>query len=141
MVASLAHDHWRGEWRRQKGEKPRIMKTTDAAWIAARGGATGLDIAATPYDGLPADWQRENKLAAAVAVDQILLSIMSDTPLQDYFGFVERAAAVVHAKWVERNDSWCNEELKKPYDELPEGEKEKDRLFVRQVIEVLRQNI
>ncbi len=43
----------------------------------------------------------------------------------------ERAAAAVHRAWLERHHPTRAEDLR-PYDELSEGEKEKDRAFVRQ---------
>ncbi len=136
LVAGQAHDDWRAEWRRQNGDKPRIKKTTDAAWSATHAGASELDIAATAYVDLPADWQRENKLGAEVVVDEVLKAVSNGQMLGD--DFIEKASAVVHMSWLERNSSWAAPELKVPYGDLPEGEKEKDRLFVRRAIESFR---
>lgn len=137
VVAGQAHEDWRNEWKRQNGDKPRIKKTSDTMWVAAHGGATELDIAATAYADLPADWQKENKLGAEVVADEVLAAIAASRTLDD--AFIEDASAIVHAKWVERNGSWAAEELKKPYADLPEGEKEKDRIFVRRAVEAYRQ--
>ena len=131
-VAGQAHEDWRGQWKAQNGDTPRIKKTSDAAWSAANSGQTDLDIAATAYAELPSDWQTENKLGAEVVVDAVLQAVAAGTELSD--SFIEAAAAPTHAKWVERND-WASEELKRPYAELPETEKEKDRVFVRRAIE------
>ena len=36
--------------------------------------------------------------------------------------------AKVHEEWLKRNGSWAEEKLKVPYEQLPEVEKEKDRV-------------
>lgn len=136
LVAGQAHDDWRAEWRRQNGDKPRIKQTTDANWSAMHAGASELDIAATAYADLPSDWQGENKLGAEVVVDEVLKAASNNRSFDA--AFIEEAAAVVHAKWVERNGSWAAAELKVPYVDLSEGEKEKDRIFVRRAIESFR---
>lgn len=51
--------------------------------------------------------------------------------------FVERAAATVHAAWVERNHNHVRNELKVPYHELPETEKDKDRTFVNDALDMI----
>jgi len=48
--------------------------------------------------------------------------------------FVEEASAAVHDKWLERNGEWAPVEQKKPFGELAEEEKEKDRVQVRKAI-------
>lgn len=136
-IAGQAHEDWRDQWKLQNGDKSRIKKTTDTAWSASHNDATEFDIAATSYVDLPADWQKENKLGAEVATDAVLMAVDDGRTFDD--AFVEDAAAIVHAKWVERNGSWAAEELKKPYAELPEDEKEKDRVFVRRAIDAYLQ--
>lgn len=132
-VAGQAHEDWRNEWRKQNGDKPRVKTTRDEAWSTAHSGATEVDIAATTYADLPADWQGENKRGAEVVVDAVLAAAQSGRAIDATF--VEEAAATAHAKWVERNGSWAAESLKVPYAELPETEKEKDRIFVRRAVE------
>lgn len=131
-VATAAHELWREQYRAVNGDKPRIKKTKDSAYVEANG-TDQVDIAALSYPELPSDWQGENKLGAEVAVDAVLEATQSGRKLDE--NFVEEAATTAHVKWVERNGSWCAEELKKPYAELPEDEKEKDRFFVRKAIE------
>ncbi|TSC93127.1 MAG: hypothetical protein CEN89_242 [Candidatus Berkelbacteria bacterium Licking1014_7] len=53
--------------------------------------------------------------------------------------FVEEASSKLHDAWLERNGEWAPEEQKKPYEELPEDEKEKDRAQVRKAIEIYNQ--
>jgi hypothetical protein len=50
--------------------------------------------------------------------------------------FVEQAAVVVHDKCLKRNSSWAPAKLNKPFMELSEEEKEKDRVQVRKAIEL-----
>jgi len=56
LVAGAAHEDWRKQWVEQNGNKPRVKKTKDEAWIAAHGGTNEVDIAATAYADLPSDW-------------------------------------------------------------------------------------
>ena len=39
-------------------------------------------------------------------------------------------------KWLERNGSWAPAEQNKPYAELSEEEKEKDRVIIKKAIEL-----
>ncbi len=133
-VASRAHEEWRAQHRRQRGDVPRIKTTKDEAWIA-RHGVSELDIAAVGYEDLPADWQFENRVSAEVTVDALRAAQNRGEPIDD--AFIERVADALHAAWIERNRSWAPAELLLPYAELPEVEKEKDRLFVRQGLAVL----
>jgi hypothetical protein len=132
MVAGQAHEDWRRKWREQNGDTPRVKNTKDRTWIDAHNGETKVDIAATAYPDLPSDWKGENKASAEVVVDAVLSAVESNRELDDTF--IEETAAISHSKWVERNGSWAAEELKRPYAELPEAEKEKDRIFVRRAI-------
>ncbi len=93
-----------------------------------------VDIANTPYEGLPSEWQVENKLSAKVAVNEVEKTIEAGTPLDE--SFVEAASSTFHDKWLERNGSWAPPEQNKPYSELSEEEKEKDRVIIRKAVEV-----
>lgn len=132
-VASAGHEDWLKEYRAQNGSKPRIKKTTDPAFLAR--GIKEVDIASLSYEGLPTDWQAENKAAAEVAVDCVLAAVDQDVALDE--AFIETASAVQHEKWLERNGAWAPENQKLPYADLSEEEKEKDRFFVRRAIEAL----
>lgn len=138
-LASLAHDDWRAP-RKIEGTdqyEPRIKKVKDQAWINRHNGQTEVDIANTSYSELPSEWQAENKASAEIAMDEVLKAAEGGASLDEIF--VEGVADVLHQGWVMRNESWAAEELKKPYAELPEAEKEKDRYFVRRAIEVYQQ--
>src|SRR3989338_6890359 len=132
LVTSQAHEDWRREWKSQNGETARVKKTTDTAWAAAHNGKDHLDIAATAYEDLPSDWQRENRLAAEVAVDAVIAALEQGRVMDSLF--IEEVSAICHEKWIERNALWASAEQKRSYFELPESEKEKDRLFVRRAM-------
>lgn len=139
-VASMAHDAWRAP-RKIKGTdtyEPRIKPTNDEHWTRAHNGETNIDIANTPYTELPSDWQRENRKSAEIAVNEVLDAAMKDLPFDDVF--VERVADLLHQGWIDRNKDWASEELKKPYAELSEEEKEKDRYFVHKAITVFNEH-
>ncbi len=50
--------------------------------------------------------------------------------------FVERIAASVHDAWLSRNHSHADQEERRPYAELSEKTKEKDRVYARAALEV-----
>jgi len=135
-LGSELHDIWRkSRWQEEtKDYEPRIKKTADQAWSQAHGGAVEVDIANTLYAELPNDWQAENKASAEVAVTEVEKALKSAIALDE--SFVESASSVLHDKWMERNRSWAPSEQNKPYSELTEEEKEKDRVIIRQAIKV-----
>ncbi len=122
-VASSFHEAWRAGRRKADGSyEPRIKETKDPAWIQAHK-SNQVDIANTTYAALPSDWQAENRASAEIAVQQVLANKNQLlTP-----AFIEQGSHVIHIKWLERN-SWAKGgELDKPYAQLPEPEKQKDR--------------
>lgn len=140
-VASKLHDAWR-EPRRMKGTdqfEPRIKSTKDEVWIVAHGGREEVDIANTTYEDLPEDWKSENKKSAEVAVSEILTAERKGIPLDDKF--IESASETQHLQWLERNKNWAPPEQQKPYGQLSEDEKEKDRVVVRTAMDVYKPSI
>lgn len=135
-LADRLHDEWRvSRFRKETGDcEPRTKITKDKLWSEAHGGATEVDIANTRYEDLPSDWQAENKASAEVAVAEVEKAIATGVSLDD--SFLELASSVLHNKWLERNASWASEEQKKPYMDLSEREKEKDRVIIRKAIEI-----
>lgn len=99
------------------------------------------DIANTDFKDLDPYWQYENKAAAEVAMNEVFKAAENGRALDE--AFVEETSAVVHEKWLERN-KWVydpnhgNPDLAKPYAELSEKEKEKDRAQVRKAIETFK---
>ena len=135
-LGSQLHEEWRKpRWREEsKDYEPQIKKTKDQAWSQSHGGVVEVDIANTPYEDLPSEWQGENKISAEAAVTEVEKAIEAGTPLDE--SFVEAASSTLHDKWLERNGSLAPPEQNKPYGELSEEEKEKDRVIIRKAIEV-----
>ena len=136
-LGSRLHDEWRkSRWREDtKNYEPRVKKTVDSRWVESHGGVTEVDIANTPYEDLPSDWQAENKASAEVAVDEVKKAIQTGVALDE--SFIESASAVLHDRWLDRNGSWAPPEQQRPYHELSEEEKEKDRVIIKEAIEVV----
>ncbi len=133
-LGSLLHDEWRASRRREDGSfEPRIKKTKDEVWKAAHG-TEEVDIANTSFAELPADWQGENRAAAEVAMNAVSQAAENGRALNETF--VEEASATVHDKWLERNGEWAPAEQKKPFGELADEDKEKDRMQVREAIRI-----
>ncbi|MEI6479311.1 MAG: hypothetical protein WCO21_00570 [bacterium] len=137
-LGSQLHEEWRKPRYREdsKDYEPRIKKTKDEAWSQAHGRAVEVDIANTPYEDLPSEWQGENKISAEVAVTEFEKAVEAGMPLDE--SFIEAASSTLHDKWLERNGSWAPAEQNKPYTELSEEEKEKDRVIIRKAVEVCR---
>lgn len=133
-LGGLLHDEWRAPRKQEDGTfEPRMKTTKDEAWIEAHG-TEEVDIANTDYQDLPEDWKGENKVSAEVAMGEIYKAVEESTELDD--AFVESASSVIHDKWLERNGEWAPPEQNKPFDELDEEEKEKDRVIVRKALKI-----
>lgn len=156
-LGSSLHDEWRAprEIKNADGKgtgtyEPRIkvlVKTDEGKekWLdesKVPQNATELkrqDIANTDFKDLDPHWQYENKAAAEVAMNEVFQAVESGRTLDE--AFVEEASATVHEKWLERNQwvhdpKYGNPDLAKPYAELSEKEKEKDRAQVRKAIRI-----
>lgn len=145
------HDEWRAPRKKEDGTyEPRMkaMYITEAGkekWVdeaklpEGASAVTKQDIANTPFGELLPHWQFENAAAAEVAVGEVLAAQESGTELNDEF--IEKASATVHERWLERNQwvldpNYGNPDQAKPYADLSEAEKEKDRAQIRKAIEV-----
>ncbi len=138
-MASLAHDDWRAPRKQEDGSyEPRVKQTKDQAWTDAHEGKTEIDIANTSYAELPSDWQAENKASAEVAIDAVLKADQAGEPLNNTF--IEGAASGIHDAWLQRNEWAKGGDLDKPFTELPEDEKEKDKIFVKRAMEIVLKN-
>lgn len=137
ILGGLLHDEWRAPRKQEDGTfDPRIKKTKDQEWIKNYG-TEEVDIANTKYEDLPEDWKGENKISAEVTLTEIYKAKNGNEGLNDEF--VEKASAILHEKWLERNGSWAPAEQKLPYTELSEEEKEKDRVIIRKGLEIFSQ--
>lgn len=138
-MGSDLHEAWRAGRKREDGTyEPRIKKTKDKAYISAHNGKNEVDIANLTFEELPIDWQYENLEAAKVAIAQTFDIIMSGKKITKEM--IEEMSSVVHDEWLKRNDWVLSPEygdpvLARPYAELPEEEKAKDRVQIRQAME------
>ena len=134
-LGSQLHEEWRKPRYREdsKDYEPRIKKTNDQAWSKAHCGAVEVDIANTPYESLPNDWQGENIISAEVAVAEVEEAIKAGVPPDE--AFIEATCSMLHDRWLERHGSSAPPEQNRTYAELSEKEKEKDRVIIRKAIE------
>ena len=135
------HEEWRKTRLREDWTyEPRMKKSKDAEWTQKHW-TDDVDIANTKFEDLPSNWKYENLEAAKVAIDLVFDSVVAWEEITDEM--VEEMAAVVHKKWLERNQwvfdkEYWNPTLAQEYVKLPEEEKEKDRVQVRQAIEKIK---
>ena len=54
---------------------------------------------------------------------------------------IEVASDLIYKSWLSRNSKYAEEGQKLPYQDLPEEEKEKDRVLARNAAKILRINI
>jgi len=124
--ASKAHDEWRQGWIKQNGGKnlPRVKKNSD-------GSEGDINV---PFNKLHPDWQREN-LAAGKAAEAAVKSYPNALSDPDE---MEKAAEFIHVEWMKRNPKAdYNAAQHVSYDQLPEPEKEKDRVHVRTMAKLM----
>lgn len=118
--AAKAHEAWREGWKKQNNGQsvPRVKKNSDG---------TEKDIN-VPFAQLHPDWKKENLAAGKAALEAV-------TKFPDD---MEQASAFVHDEWMKRNPKadW-NAAQHVPYAQLPENEKEKDRVHVRNMLQIL----
>ena len=118
QFASAAHDEWRRNFD-PTGTKERVKKNSD-------GSEGNINV---PFEKLHPDWQREN-LAAGRAAAEAVTKFPDD---------MEKAAEYIHIQWMKRNPKAdYNAAQHVPYDELPEDEKEKDRVHVRTMMKLMK---
>ena len=112
QFAKDAHDRWREQHNAANGNVPRVKKNSDG---------TEGDIN-VPFHKLHPDWKKENLAAGHAALAAV----------KKHPNNIEKAASHVHNEWMKRNPKAdYNAAQHKPYHELPEHEKEKDRVHVR----------
>jgi hypothetical protein len=117
QFASSAHDEWRRNFD-PSGTKERVKKNSD-------GTEGNINV---PFEKLHPDWQRENLAAGAAAAEAV----------NKFPNDIEKAAEYIHIEWMKRNPKAdYNAAQHVPYDQLPEDEKEKDRVHVRTMIKLM----
>lgn len=102
MLGSKLHDAWRKpRWREESRDyEPRPRKTIDETWSRVHEGSATVDIANTPYENLPSDWQKENKASAEVAIEQVEKAVEAGISLDA--SFIEDASSALHDEWRKR---------------------------------------
>ncbi|MFB9833221.1 hypothetical protein [Actinoallomurus acaciae] len=134
-MADRLHDEWRASRRLPGGGyAARVKKTGDQRWITSHG-TDQVDIANTRYQDLPADWQRETRESADLAVGLVRDSWLRGVDPRSE-EFIESASSRVHDAWLRRNGAWAPPEQRLPYAELAEEEKAKDRAFVLMALDL-----
>jgi len=119
QFASAAHDEWRRSLPPNEQNIPRIR---------SKNGGPKADIN-VPFDELHPTAQQEN-LAAGKAAAEAVIEFPND---------IEKAAEYIHIEWMKRNpkdDYTAAQHV--AYDQLPEDEKEKDRVHVRTMMKLMK---
>jgi hypothetical protein len=118
QFASSAHEEWRRSLPPNERNVPRER---------SKNGGPKADIN-VPFDKLHPTAQQEN-LAAGQAAAEAVAKFSND---------IEKAAEYIHIEWMKRNpkdDYTAAQHV--PYDQLPEIEKEKDRVHVRTMMKLM----
>jgi hypothetical protein len=118
QFASSAHEEWRRSLPPNERNVPRER---------SKNGGPKADIN-VPFDQLHPTAQQEN-LAAGQAAAEAVAKFSND---------IEKAAEYIHIEWMKRNpkdDYTAAQHV--PYDQLPEIEKEKDRVHVRTMMKLM----
>lgn len=120
--AAAAHEEWRKGFDPEGTGKERVKQNSD-------GTSGNINV---PFHKLHPDWQKENLEAGKAAL----------VAVRKHPRNMEGAAEHVHNEWMKRNPKaeW-NASQHVPYSELPEDEKEKDRVHVRKMASILGKNI
>jgi len=110
-----------------------IFESDNPAYRATEG---KVDIRALTFEKLPLVWQKENADAGKVAIDLTFEKVLNGEEFD-----LEELSAKVHEAWLSRpNNSWAIEyqsEESKPYAELSEPLKAKDRRHIELALELL----
>lgn len=136
-LAPNLHEEERKTKLREDGTyESNIEKTIDEDWILEHG-TDEVDIENCTFDELPKDWQKENLLAARLAIDLVFDKAIEGQPIFD--DELEEMSSTIHDEWMKRNhpvNEKENEEpkLTVPYKDLPQEEKAKDKIQLVQAI-------
>lgn len=123
QFASMAHDEWRKSYIDREGNKPR-EKVVPAGYPDS-GQTVDINV---PFNDVHPHFQKDN-IEAATAAKSAVEMFPND---------IEQGSNYIHIQWVKRNP-WADEKLKVPYEQLPEIEKEKDRVHYRLMKKLLGQ--
>lgn len=141
-MAAKLHEEWRKGYIAEHGDVPRIKTTKDQAWIEIHG-TDQIDIN-RPYSELSSDWKRENLEAASVAVGLVCEKQTETGSIELSDKEIEELSSIVHDEWLKRNEwvydkEYGNPDLAKPYAELSEVEKQKDRNHILAACDIVKE--
>lgn len=122
-LAPLMHE----EWRRAREAGPQWQVTEDPAWIEKHG-TSRVDIASLSFEELPRDWQEENREAVRVALRAM------ENAARHYMPSFKKVDAVAETIYRERCKRMNLGTKPSAWRDLPEEEKNKDRLQVRIIL-------
>lgn len=137
MGADL-HEAWRETRKKEDGTyEPRMKKSKDEKWNKEHG-TDDVDIANLTFEELPSNWQYENLEAARVAIAQVFDKVIGNVEISGEM--IEDMSSEVHEAWLKRNDwvydkEYGNPDQAKPYVDLSEEEKAKDRVQIQEAIQ------
>lgn len=137
MGADL-HEAWRETRKKENGTyEPRMKKSKDEKWNKEHG-TDDVDIANLTFEELPSNWQYENLEAARVAIAQVFDKVIGGGEISEEM--IETMSSEVHEAWLKRNDwvydkEYGNPDQAKPYVDLSEEEKAKDRVQIQEAIQ------
>lgn len=150
-LGSDLHDDWRENRKNDDGTyEPRIKvygedDQGNGKWFndEVGEGYTEIkrqDIANTNFAELDPDWQIDNAEAAEIVADIIFDAMDAGMSAQELLDGenLEAASKQIHDEFLKRRKergAWISEDQDRPYEELTEEEKEKDRAQVRKGIE------
>ena len=156
-LGSLLHDEWRADRKlddgtynsrvkvfvRLEGGKEKWFNESDVPANAEE--IKRQDIANTTFEKLDPDWQKDNAEAADIVVNIVSNAIQQGLTPENLLekNNLEEASNKVHEEFLRRRkdrNAWIEPSQDKPYIELAEEEKEKDRAQVRKAIEISKGN-
>ena len=160
--AARLHDEWRStrkveegggkatdgqplreaRWKAVKADDPSFASTPEQFKRVRTDGGQNVyevDIANLDYGKLPAKFKFENAEASKGAISIIRDEVAKQGGQQEVVIKIEDASDVVHRQWLDRNRSWAPAEQNKPYSELAEAEKAKDRVIVEGAVDYVNQ--
>jgi hypothetical protein len=126
-LASSLHDKWRATRLLPDG-------TYEPHW-KDDGHGDQVDIANTNYFALPSQYQEENRASAYSAVKALKETERLGQVDEQGNPDIDFMSDIIHNDWLKRNESYATNIQKLPYVQLPEEEKEKDRIFARTAVE------
>lgn len=142
-LAGKLHDIWRESRKQDDGTyEPRIkvlVKTNGGKekWLNENQLTPDMhelkrqDIANTEYKDLDPYFQSDNKASAETAMNILYENKVNEKPTN-----VDKASIIIHDEWLKRNP-WAPKEQQLPFDKLSEEEKDKDRVIIKEALNII----